>query len=730
MSDRGPRIANRGVKISLLSVAPGKEVAVAHRLSRAIRAQTHRQPACLLKLFGRYDICAIYDSADYAIGPSASGGIDDIRGGNQILAYPWRSGKRMASAFASRFRDAHVWGLLFFRINETLARQFGARIETVLAGMNVPQDEDVGVSLLGTTGWAELVFVVRGYTFRAVTATLATISQQEVEFYNGQTSAVDLLSAKTFSLLGIDLNLLGSPPYRTLKRTLKETFSTNRGCRPYVTVTCAPQSMVRVGEYGRSHLGAGSSTFGATDCIFLPKRGTTWGQFISRVLTMRQELAGDIYSTSIQISSDLFFNRAGSDNAYVGAGALVRPGLRLTASRMKLFSRWGAIVENRLRNLSFGLSNLLQDPIIGDCFSDLRYAVDSRLPEMLERSDPEDGFSRNTVHQYIEVLGYGAEERVNGAFLSLENVLRTLSPTKGGIQRVLKAAGAVSRSLLSRAGLQWNGFIVSGFQSLGFSSHVEAINLPLDKLFAPQEWWGLFHEVGHIALWDGDLLDIDGQEISDIVSHFTRSTNESLEYLRTKDLLTEACADTFSLYFCYGLDFPLYISNILSYIARKGLLNDSAHINRCFFAFEYWKSCLLHGHSTLPARLDLDAEFDDFYKMVRSRGYRIKKTLIDGNGLQRSYSLLSQAAGVFHKAYKRKCPPFDLKQQLKSTETTNAVQSVMSGVVWYERLSDPTTFILALKKRGNLPFSARIAAILTLWHTALLQEGEISGSRR
>ena len=720
-----PHIDPTGLKISLLSVAPGAELPIANKLDQAVRKQTGAPPICFLKLFGRYDLCAIYKADDYVGGPSSSGSIDGIRGGNEILAFPWHHGGA-SQAFSIGNSGGHVWGLLFFRINESLARQFGATIEVVLAGSNHGID-DTGttINVLGTTGWAELVFVVRGNTFAQVTDTLTGISQRRVIVEADGRRRKDVFSAKTFSLLGIDVDTLKGGR-RALEHMFDEPFSVRQGVHPTLTVTCVPGSMDQVAGHGGKMFGEGFSVFGSTDFVFIPSKCATWGEFVGRVLAMRKDLTDHIYATSIQVASDPRVVAAGDP---LQPQRVHRKGIRVTPGRMATFHRWGPVFENRLKNLSFGISNLLQDPLIGDCFLDLRRTVDSRLPALLKTTSPSNEQDRKFVGEYIEVLAYGAAERANGAFLALEHVERRFSPTKGGIQRVLKAAGGVARALLKRAGLEWNGFAVSGFQSLGFSSHGEVINLPLDTLFHPQKWWGLFHEVGHVAFWDDGLADIDGDELTEIIVKYSHPDKLSPSFIRVKNHIWEIGADTFDLYFSYGDDLDLYLRNIFNYLAPNGVLASWNHIERYFCVYEYWKHCLVGNRRRPPLRIDFDAELKAFKRVASRTGTKLDSRCIRGDDLPAAYKSASEALAVYHRAYRRKFEPKILADRMSSQNIQRAVKTILRGEVWRDEVPDPDTFILALGAKPDLSFASRIAAILTLWHTAVMQEAREADDR-
>ena len=337
MSEKLIQIGSPGYRISLLTVASGKEGCVTKSLAKAIKKETKSDPVCLLKIFGQYDVCAIYETMDFMAGPSKAGSIDNIRGGNQIIAFPLLP---FGAANTFRWDKKGVWGLLFFRINESLAKHFGSVIESVIVQQwKKYRGKETSLNILGTTGWAELLFILRGKRFSDVTKALANISKQAVLIQAGNKKTVDLFSAKTYSLLGIDFNFTQPPLRGNLHKEFDEEFTYGKGVFPSIDITCAPGNMQSVSKYGKKKFGFGYSTFGSRDLVFRPEGSSTWGQFIKDVLEIRKKLSGRLYSTSVNI----LCKEPITDYPDFPISEKKREGLRVTKSHMKLFRRWGPI---------------------------------------------------------------------------------------------------------------------------------------------------------------------------------------------------------------------------------------------------------------------------------------------------------------------------------------------------------------------------------------------------
>jgi hypothetical protein len=718
----GPKITLPGLKISLLSVVPGEKSTVAKKLEYSILRNTGTPPIAMLKLFGQFDLCAIYQTSDFLSGPSRAGSIAGIRSSNQILAFPYMAGPNDRALFASSFP---VWGLLFFRINEVLAKRFGAVIEEVLAkGWFGSNSENVSIDLLGTTGWAELAFVARSASFSRVATVLSGISREMVAVSTKGQTEKHLFAAKTYSLFGVDyryLDVKKTTKAPEIVRLLDEHYD-DQGIHPIVGITCAPGDMRRVHEYASRALGKGYSTFGSTDLVYDLSKCATWGKMVADIVKLRRALSGSVYSTSISI----LHPQIESDLADAPVVKNARHGITVRQSLLNQFRRWGPDFENRLLNLYFGISNSLQDPLVGDCFEDIRKAAAEWLPELLAKLSPDDDDDRMLVLEVVETLSYGANERAHGAFLSIEHVEDRFSPTKGGIQRVLRAAQYIPRQVMARLGFDWKGFVISGFQNRGFSSHGQIINLPLDYLFRPEEWWGLFHEAGHVALWDTEFIDLLGdpvvsKQLQDVVPSGDRN-----DLNRWKNIYMELGADSFDLYFCHCQDIDMFLKDIWSYLqARLGTEIRGKHFARYFCIFQLWRHLLRAGKKNFPKRMRLEEDVQAFIAHLKEIGLWTPDNTECWREAENVFRASACVLEVISTKYSSKKPK-RIRSVAEDRTTDKALRSVLRGQVYADEIIlYPDQFVLALKRNSEiLDLKVRLAAIMSLWHSAMLSEAQ------
>jgi hypothetical protein len=265
---------------------------------------------CLLKLFGRFDLCAIYRTDDYKEGPSKAGPIPGIRGANKILAFRWLL-HGQARSLNVEGGHGHVWALSFFRFNQSLVKKYGAGIETALAAYWYNKGlQGVALDILGTTGWAEALFILRGRRFSDVAIALDTISRQEVITKHSPAIEVELVPTKTVSVIGIDFDLVRHSEAHRLPRRLSEKYENGSGVFPVLHVTCPAGSMQKVFDYAsenigtdaspRRRVGPGSIAFGVTDLVFTPQSGQ-WGDLLYTLIQMRRTLNRHLYSTSLSV---------------------------------------------------------------------------------------------------------------------------------------------------------------------------------------------------------------------------------------------------------------------------------------------------------------------------------------------------------------------------------------------------------------------------------------------
>jgi hypothetical protein len=706
-------LANTGYEVSLMRVAPGQEPQVAKQLRQAIAkySPSHNPPVCLLKLFGRYDICAIYETENFRGAPSKAGPIAGIRGGVKIHAFRWRPpGARRQLAI--QHAKGSVYGLLFFRFNERLLAEHGAFIEHLFAQYwHDRKLKGITLDVLGTTGWAELLFLLRGHKFGEVTQALSEISGL---FLKPPRATRQIIPTKTFSLIGLDFDLTLPAKRSLLVQELDEPFRRGRGVFPLLNVTCFAGSMGPIYRRAVATIGPGVVTFGGSDFLFTPKRRSwTWGDFISRVLNLRHGLSNDLYSTSISIL------RVERQHADIPLLPPRRRPLEMASPLRDALPTWGTTIEERVTNIYFGVSNLLQDPLIGHCFEDLRPMLTEDLPIFLTTQSPKKDSNLRFLRSLIAVIDHAAQERAHGAFLSLEQMEGSLSPTKGGIQRILTAASLIPSQLLAYTKKPWYGFLIAGYQNRIFSSWYEVVNLPVEYLFKPEKWCGLCHETGHVLLYDKQYFDIDAPEVAKIIIQAAQSPTDSYMFKLWKDLATEVWADMFDLYFCYGTTLDCYLKNIWELLPKNNGTVQTRHFIRYFIIHQYHKYFLARPNTSFPRQIHVERDVQEFVDRLRDLKLEVNLPLGVHDEAANVFHQLQELVRMYHARFRRICAPKNLERDFSSRRFQRQLDTVLSGAVSLDPITSPVSFILALKNhQRHLTLGSRLAAILSLWHTA------------
>jgi hypothetical protein len=712
MKTNNPSIDVNGFKISLLTVEPGKETSVAKSLQKAIIQETRSKPYCVLKTFGKYDLCEIYKSKDFLSGPSKYGSIDYIRGGNQILGFGWNL-KSRKSIFELSKSAGQIWGIIFIRLNETLAKKFGSRIEIELfKQINIIiNDKSVKYQVFSTTGWAEIGIFVRGRKFESVIKALSDISQAEIRFSNRGRAVNSLFAAKTYSIIGIDFNFILNKG--SLLKHIKDDLVVGKNVYPQLSVICSPGDMHSVINSGIKTYGECNSTFGSIDVVFSPTKCKTWGEFLNKVIKFRSKkaLKNKIYSTLINIQKSY----VEKDFSKIGAlkNNSSKQGRKLSRRHIILFKKLGPAFEHRLLNIYFGISNLMQDPLIGDCFHDLKTILNERLIPLLEKTQPDNEKARTQISNIIDAIIYGAQERIQGAFIALEHVEGKFSPTKGGIQRVLRALDYASLKVMNYAGLNFNGFTVAGYNNQGFYSYGEVINIPMDVLFKPEEWWGLFHEMGHAALYETNFVDL--HKDNDLRKFYSWDERSPFSYLE-KNMVSEISADMFDFYFCHDMKLDLYMSNILNYLGKD--INSSRYL-RYFCIFMIHKYLHLNRLSKFPSNIDFVYDLNIYKSYYKRYKLRLPSTIWDDEKTISKFKGFALIIEKLNYLYKRKIQ-IDIKKKRNPARLLN---NVLKGKVYLEMIEFPDKFILDLKVNSKkLSHAARMAAILSLWNSSMIKD--------
>lgn len=722
MSDR---IGERGYKISLLTVCPGKEEAVAEHLRSSILSQTHEEPVCLLKIFGKYDLCAIYRSDNFLSGASKSGSIPYIRGGKQVFAFHWGRSKRDIKRIK---KDGYsVFGLLFLKINRDLLGNFGGYIENVLVNhwfkARLP---DVSVNIFGTTGWSELLFLVNGQSFQSVTDACSVISQQSVVVTKNNTKTEDLFSAKTYSIFGIDFELIKVANVSDLKAHFPEPIRFGTKLFPIITITCPPINMREVFLKAKTLLGQPYSAFGENDFFVRPSKCSTWGELVYNLIDLRKQLGQGIYSTSIEL-----FNKHGLSNYYKAPLQKMSEGddtrkVSVTAKFIEILKNWGPIYENRLLNLYFGIANQIHDPLLGEYFEDVSSLLNERLPQLLEQENPGDPDIVRLTGELIEVINHSVEERINGAFPVFDSVVNVYSPTRGGIQRILLAANYLPQSIYASIGMKWKGFVISGFLNQGFSSHFEVINLPFEDVFLPENWWGLFHEIGHTIVWDTSTFDFWENKIIRAALKDSSYLNALDDPLFPRQFLWEIIADSFDLYFCQHGSYEVYIKYIWNYLQCKAIISED-HYLRYFSMYMAWKYLIIASLDVFPNDLDLITECNNFFRLLNKHGITQRYTEETYLELVQYFPGISPVIEEIFRLYKEKRSLQENKADFDDPSLLEAIDHVREGRVYLGKIKAPELFILKLNdiraqddynKKHMFDFGVRLAAILSLWHSS------------
>ncbi len=184
----------------------------------------------------------------------------------------------------------------------------------------------------------------------------------------------------------------------------------------------------------------------------------------------------------------------------------------------------------------------------------------------------------------------------------------------------------------------------------------------------------------------------------------------------------EVGADLFSLYLCYGKDFEFFLRNLWNYLKPIGVRGkEEIYFARSFCLYECWKYLLSTGRRRFPEKsLHLDRDIVELTRILARLGFHIQAKSRAQDEARQMFAPIRSLLEWYVQDFRLRAPVTDLKKGLSKAK--NALAAVSRGRVFTGGIDEPHIFILGLKQKSRkkpLDISVRIAAILSLWDTAL-----------
>ncbi len=729
--DRVLSVENFGVKIIMLQVVPGYEYDLARFYTAKLKKIKRRFK--IFKALGHYDLFIFYESKDFGPDIINFGAFPNILKSNEILCFPWeirdKDGGVIKEGFNFNKLENRVIGLSFLKINPEVLLKTGAVIEESF--VKYCKDKE-NISILGSFGWNEFVLLVHEEDFNKTYKTLLDISKLQV-LYEKDRKAPEIFLLKTVSFLGVNFSLIES--LRENPDSLKRRFDYNISSSlfPSLYVTCCSEYMKDILAEGEHYFGPGNVLMGTEDIRFEVRKPKTWGECITEVFFFRLRNMGKIFSTAIQVNKK---ETPGKSKKPKKISKLERKEhitkfkfkfIKITENEIqKIAEIHGQQLKDSLVSTIYTFNSLIQNRIVRDSFSDMFPFVKQVKSLALDREKGSD-----EIGNYIDHIVFGTQQRSSSTFSGIDNVENRLSPFKGGIQRTLQAIELLPHSILNDFNIKWSGFVNAG-EAPSFKAELLVLNIPIEYLFYPEEWWGLFHEIGHIStLVDKTLFDYDEPEVQDFIHRVIAVPDNTQEYDDLMALIWEVAADIFDYKFGFIQDIETYYKVVWEYLEKYYTfkkLSSKEHLtyffrSMCIFLYNliYDSKKLTFEEVNDQVIKETAEKLVDLLKKNLGKNSRfpfeketlvaeILPTMIRFKDLLRYFS---RKYTKFNKLIEEK------KSYLSSQEMLLVLDTLKKGQVYWGRIQFPEMLIYKFKKENVRGFRPNTALILTFWHNSV-----------
>ena len=659
--------------------------------------------------------------------------------------------------------------LSFLKLNPNPVKNYATWKTDLIAKLLKSASDSTGVIryVLGTIGWYELVVI-------SCADDLNTAMREALEVGNSCPEKV----SKTYSAVCVRLKELQQLISPTPESSLPFPEKIPHRESGVLVVSLSPSATRDTHIFwSKTKRYDVFDSLGREDIEVIPKNDNiTWGIFLKDLLAFRKEHCRDVLYTQLRLAQEAArtsapplpeesrikksgalptgFEKGSSDGLTVS-----HPSCHLEADESEWLS--SATKENLFLSLGKGsaerliltveyLRSLQRSRVEGSAFEDLERYVTS-MPERFPCPDSGD-LKPFPIRGHIaaKLIKEGIELRLHGIHGTMGEIALQLPPLRTGVHRILTAIETFTYLVIwNRFQLIWSGFVNASSER--FFSSVEIINMPYANLYTPTDWWGLYHEIGHIfilANHDENFLTRN----TPTVNFFLASTKGNQE--EWLDLLHEVAAEIIGFELGFYNDFHLFSDCLWKYL--KNILEeerdkDDESLSERRLAEYFIRSFAVKlynefirgaetdeipvfegAHSMYP---EFCAYIEDVYKNVLRE--KVSHSEVGFLAAKHSRTLVNMKKFLFHvrdyleknNENKRVWPlpqkcEVELSNEREPTNTSMVVKSVLKGEVWSGPVNFPEAVLYLLMKHERNSLSAtkplssrqRIAMVLTLWN--------------
>lgn len=615
------------LRIALCQTLPGRETAVYQSLK-----EKHGYSICFLSL-SEYDLAALIPCTLADIqGDSFQSFAPSLREYQEVLCFSWADLSQPLSALVNA---GPAKAISFLKINETLTRSLGIRIEQAflrwLRARFKTSRDGVCVIPYGTLSWTEVALIWGASNFTQIIERMVHIRELRASELSHFLRDRDLSSKLkgepvvifTHSLPCVEADLSSGTIYRSphLREVVEPTHAR-------LIVMCASGADRYLARAIQSEFGAQftvSTTYGHYDMVIEPTAGQTALANLAELIQFVRSLGPQhVHSTQVQMFAPISPTQE-SGNVSPPTVLPSEPSdeiLLFQTDLLQDLQRFEARLDNPLIRFSPLLSQMLSryqavttvkelDGLIDDLVGFL-VAIFDHVETILFKNpllptvDQELRNAYDVFETAHRVFQLGFDQRISGAQVGMANAARAFTGVRSaGIQRILTAANALPRGLLwefTFRGIReplWTGFTVFGYEGDTLRLEYGVMNIPAGNLLEPAEWWMLCHEAGHEFVQVLRLLE--RSDVKALVDEALYSNKRALSMrgVRTlctreeiQDLIDEILAEIFSFQFGFGRDWEFYFSTLWDFLqdyleGRLSLDKALSYLIRHTFVYFY-----------------------------------------------------------------------------------------------------------------------------------------------
>lgn len=676
--------------LTFMQIKPGNEGALVAKLYKDF------PEAIVCKVFGNNDVCMIQRFTDWPEQPLFTEeyqeqGIYNIR---NVIAFGWAGMDKLDTA---QLQEYPALGICFLKANREFLSESGIRGEHQILHAIRQAVRGTGnntkVAVLGTLGWYEAVLVINSKRISDVLDHAKMISRALVTERHGTALAC---FETTETIPAIICRADGRPRHADIgPRTSIE-----------VRVSCHSWSDATVKKLLEEYLGHPSYVAGTDDFVVKDIPEKTLSGYSDKLWKFRMASADMVYKTRTtflvkhveKLDTDLKISVTSEE----------RIRLPVTHHRLKLLKQNSLTIYQLLLEVYLRLNDILADPRRSSAIKDLipfarKLMTDILEPEPDEKLDLIDDII--TLGKQLELLLFGMRQRCVGMQVSDSDWAcePCFTGDSVGIHRIISALNFLPSLIMRGLHASWSGFIVAGFTETYHRYFGGPINIPVEAVYNPELWFGIYHEIGH----EYNTTQIDLMNNTPLRAALGESASS---FQADLILASEIYSEIFSCRFGFRGDFDSYLESTCKYLGRLPVATRRIESRLLQFLTTYIFMLEDTGDRYIGDRDDLLKLAKQVKRKMRNH---VEVARIDDALLHRTCSRVLELRVVL-----------DILRDLMpgtsyaKTEKEGYGSMVRRGAILLD-VADPVHFIQQVVHDSPLSFRGATALILSLWNSAV-----------